>query len=514
MPTSSTSRIAKNTLFLYFRMGILLLISLYTTRLVLKALGNEEFGTYNLIGGIVTLVAFLNRGLSSATQRYLSFEIGRNDIIRISMVFNYLKKCHLFISFIILLIAETIGLWVVNYYLNIPKDLYFAANILFQCSILSTICAVMSVPYNALLISMENMKVFAGISIAEAVIKLLICLSLVYYDNKLIIYGLQLSVLSILIRLLYFIYCRKKYYNIVFKCENSLGINEQREIVHYSVWALFGGIVTLLCSELRNVIINRFFGVIVNAAMGIATQVNNGIVQFIHGYQTAMNPQIVKSVAISEYDKMHNLIFVGCKFSFFILYTIAIPLIYNIHSILNLWLGVYPDYTIIFCILTLINSLIVSLSGVLSMSAMASGTIRNYQMYMSGFLFLNIPLAIILFKLDYQPYYVFYVSIVIEIFLLFSRLFFLKKMIYMSITAYLKKVLFVVLLCVFITNIIIYPLSSLFENNIADMIISSCFYMGINLSIIFFIGLNKNEKAFVHNYISKYINKIRKRCNH
>lgn len=504
----NNKRIAKNTLLLYFRMLFLLAISLFTSRVIFKELGASDFGLYNVIAGFVVMLSFLNGAMGNATQRFLAFELVRNDIVALQNVFCQIQLLHLVISFAILLLGETLGLWFVNSILNIPPDRIFAANIVYQCSLLSTLFTIISVPYNSIIIARENMKLFSMMGLLEGGMKIIVCLMLFLTSkDKLIIYAICLALASVLLRLAYWWYCRR-YEETRFRY--SIDWSKLKEVGEFAGWSLCGSISTLANMQGINVLINLFFSTIVNAARGIAYQIDGIIRNFVANFQTAMNPQIVKSFSVGDLSKMHSFIYLGSKISFFILYVLSIPIIFNLPFLLQLWLGEYPQETVVFTRLVLANSLIVSLSGVLSISVQATGKIRNYQLTMGFFLLLNLPIAAVLFMFKFPAYSALLVSIVIESILLFLRLLFLQKIVFLNISHYLKNVLCPVGLTIIISFPICYwYYANYSEETFYSFLISSFLYCVVALLFVFLTGLDMDEKGKIIKIMkNKYFNLI------
>ena len=506
---SSSKQVAKNTIFLYIRMLVLLLISLFTTRFVLSTLGASDYGIYNVVCGFVTMMSFLSGAMSNATQRFISFELGNGDDANLKKVFAQIKILHIVIAISVTIVAETIGLWFLNHKMNIPNDRMFAANCIYQFSILSTIFSVIGIPYNAMIIAHENMKVFAYIGIIEAVMKLVICFVLLFDGvDKLIIYALMLALVSCGVRIFLGYYCNRQYNESNVKL--VLEKDKIREISLFAVWSLCGSVSTMANTQGINVLVNLFYGTVVNAARGISYQIDAVLRNFIVNFQTAMNPQIVKEYAIGNYTQMHRLISLGSKLSFFSMYILSIPVIINIQYILSILLVKVPPYTANFVKLVLINSLIVTFSGALSIAAQATGKIRNYQMFNGTILLLNLPAAYILFKLHHPPYSAVFVSIIIESFLLFVRLVFLRKMIRLNVFDYVKQVLFPAATCVIVTVPCYYLLSKNLQcDSLFSLCLVSALYILIGCISVFCLGLNNEQRNWVLKLVRNKYNYLR-----
>lgn len=310
-------------------------VGLYTSRLVLDALGVVDYGIYGLVGGIVSMLAFMNSAMSSATQRYLSFDIGKKDWERLQKTFNATLNIHILIAILILILAETIGLWFVNTQLEIPKERMYAANWVYQFSIFAFILNVIQVPYNALLFAREHMSVYAYVSILETVLKLLTVLYLVQADSdKLILYSILTFGVAFVIRMTYQIYCRKRFPESKYKFYWNKAY--YKELMNYSGWNLFGNIASVARSQGSNILLNLFFGPVLNAAYGITVMVQGIIGNFVSNFQVAVNPQIVKNYAAGQNEASLNLMYKSSKFSFFGMLILVVPLLINLEYVMNL----------------------------------------------------------------------------------------------------------------------------------------------------------------------------------
>ena len=389
------SRIAKNTLFLYVRLLLTVVVGLYTSRVILDKLGVNDYGIYNVVGGIISMLSFLNSAMVASSQRFLSFELGKGDKAKLQKVFSTSVLIHAIIAFIIILLAETVGLWIVNNYLNIAQDRMFAANCIYQTSLGVFVLTIMTVPYNSCVIAHERMNMFAYTSIVEYLLKLEICylISVTIFD-RLISYGMLLLCVSIVITTIYIYYCRKYFQ------ESRVSVNWDKnifkEMFSFAGWNLFGNIGSSFKEQGINIILNVFLGTKINAARGIAVQVNGLINMLASNLAMAINPQITKQYSAGNIVQSKTLVFACSKYSFFLLSLIAIPLILNIHQILNLWLVEVPEYTSEFFVIAVIVSLIYSLTGSVSTAIQATGKVRNFQIGVCIIMLLEIPLTYIL----------------------------------------------------------------------------------------------------------------------
>lgn len=512
MDTSAANRrIAKNTMFLYFRMLLSMGVTLYTSRVVLETLGVEDFGIYNVVGGFVSMLSFLNGTMAAATQRFLSFEIGNGDCINLNKVFMTSLQIHILIVVLVFLLAETIGLWFLNAYMNIPSDRISAANWVYQASIFSMMVTIISVPYNAVIIANERMKAFAYISILEITLKLLVAFFLVCIDDdKLKIYSILLLGVSIIIRLVYGIYCRNSFV----ECHLKMGFDKKkfRQMLDFSGWNLIGSLAVIGRDEGENVLLNIFYGPVVNAARGIACQISNAINMFVGNFQIALNPQIIKRYASSDYENMFSLIFKGSRYSFYLLLILILPVLLETEYILKLWLKNIPDYSILFTRLVLIFSLFDTLYKTILVGHLATGNIRLLQLIVGGLNLSILPLLLILLNLGYGPEMVFIINILYSLIGLIIRLFLFKLVIPLfSILDFCKKVLFNVL-CVGIISgffsIILYKYIQL-SSDFIEFISVSFFCVFSSVISIYLIGLTSDERFFLKNKLEERYRRIR-----
>ena len=499
--SSNNKRIAKNTALLYVRMLLTMGVALYTSRVVLNALGVEDFGIYNVVGGIVVMFSFLNSAMSSATQRYLSFALGQKDYPELKKLFSITVNIHLLIAFVIVVLAETVGLWFLNTELNIPAERLVAANWVYQFSVFTFFVTVISVPYNAVIISHERMSVYAYVSLFEAFAKLgvVYLLQLTGFD-KLAFYAVLLFMVSFVIRVFYGIYCKRNFEECTYHWVWDKA--KYKELLSYASWNLFGNLAAVGFDQGINLLLNIFFGPLVNAAHGVANQVSSAVTSFVGNFQIALNPQIIKSYASGENKYMQQLIYQGCRFSFYLLLLMMLPVLLNIELLLRWWLTIVPAYSVVFTQLILINALVNSISGPLMTAAQASGKIKLYQSIVGGILLFNIPVSYVFLKLGYEPTVTLIVMIVISQIALLARLVILRKLIQFSFENYVKKVVLNVGSVAFVSITITYLFTHAIVLPEVQYFLLSCFVSVFSvLFSIYFIGLSINERYFI---ISKF----------
>ena len=497
---SSTTRIAKNTLALYFRQILIMLVSLYTVRVVLATLGAEDYGIYNVVAGVVVLFSFVNNAMATSVQRYLNFYLGKSDSEKTQEVYSKSLVIHGIICLIFIILAETVGLWFVNQKLNIPDARQSAAFWCYQAAVITTLANIMRVPYNAVIIAYEKMSFFAGLSIVEALLKLLVVFLLVVSPfDKLIFYSFLLTAFSFVILVCYKIYCTKKFEIAHYKksYDKELG----NELVSFSGWSLFGAVANVANSQGTNIVLNIFTNVTVNAAMGIANQVNSAVYSFVSNFQTAFNPQLVKSYAAGEKEEFLILINRAAKFSFYLLWLIVLPVFVNCEFLLSLWLKDVPDYAVGFVRLILIFSLIESLNGPLWGSIQATGNIKLYQIIIGIINILNLPFSIIAFCLITNPYCVLYIRIILNCFAFGFRLLLSKKYFNLPVVFFIKEAVFKPIVIVLLSSAITVLVFYILKNQIIKFFVTCVISVFISGILILFIGFNRKERLSVVNKI-------------
>lgn len=495
MEQNTTKRIAKNTLMLYFRQILIMVVSLYTVRVVLNTLGAEDYGIYNVVAGVVVLFSFVNNAMATATQRFLNFNLGKNDTEKTQQTYSASLLIHIGIALIFVILAETVGLWFVNTKLNIPLERHSAAMWCYQFSIITTVFNILRVPYNAVIIAYEKMSFFAWVSIVETVLKLLVVYLLIISPlDKLVAYVILLTLVSIIILFCYKIYCNKKFEIAHYKRITDYSL--VKEILGFSGWSLFGATANVANNQGTNIVLNMFTNVTVNAAMGIANQVNSAVYSFVSNFQTAFKPQLVKSYAAEKKEEFNSLIIRSAKFSFYLLWIIVLPLTLNLDFVLQIWLKNVPDFSIGFIKLILIYSLFESINGPLFLAVQATGKIKKYQIIVSCLIFSNLPFSIIAFSLGANPYCVLIIRIILECFITIFRLLYLNKTQKFSIGSYLKNVMIPVLVVMIVSFFITSLISSYFSGLV--FFFGSCaISVIVNMLLVCLVGINKNERKMI-----------------
>ncbi len=457
MPTreqalSSNKRIAKNTVLLYLRTLIVLVISLYTSRLILKALGAEDLGIYNVVGGIVALMAFFRASMSKATSRFITYSLGNgSDEATMKRIFSAAMMNHLIIAGVAIVAGETIGLLILKYWADIPDTRQFAALCTYQCALAIFCVHIITTPFESVVIAHENMSVYAYISILTAVLKLALAFVMLGSSlDRLILYGVMMVLMDLLIFFIYVLYCHRRYP--VFRFLLLWDKEYSKQMFTFSGWTLFGSSANAATQQGVSLLFNNFIGLIANAALGFANQVNAALAQFVSSFHTAFNPQIVKLYAQREMEKMHLLMNRASKFSFLLTYVIALPLIANMDFVLNKWLVDVPQYTTEFCQLILISCIIDSMTGVFNTAITATGNIRGFQIGISISFILDLVTAAALLFLHQHPALVFGSRIMTRgVINMIIELHFVKKQLSFDLRHYCITVLLPVILTVAVT---------------------------------------------------------------
>ena len=501
---ANNKRIIKNTGLLYVRMLLAMVVSLYTVRIVFNALGVVDYGIYGVVGGFVSLFVFMNGALSSSTSRFIAFELGvKGSSRRVKRIFQTAFTINFFFALILLIILQTIGLWLMNHYLNIPDERLHAANWVFQMSVLCAVINILKVPLTALIIAHEKMNIYAYLGIMDVFIKLGIAFYLQYtgYD-KLIAYAVLIAVSSILILVLYHIYCKRKFgeYQPLFLFDKKHLVN----MLGFSGWGFIGSFTVIMKLQGVNVLLNLFFGPAVNASRSIAYQVNHAINNFTQNFITALRPQIIKYYAAGEINNMTELLISGTKFSYFMLFLLALPVLLETRFLLNLWLGNVPEYAVIFTKLVIINSFCESFTYSMYAALQATGQIRAYQLGVGGFLLLNVPISYLFFKIGFRPETALIISIMLAICSLALRVMLIKKQIpQFPVRKFVGSVFGVSFLVSLLSSPFPIFVSMKFQPGWYRLLFSTTTCITVTILSIWILGLNKSEKRFIRNLIYK-----------
>ena len=505
-PTAENNkRIVKNTLFLYFRMIVVMGIGLYTVRAILRLLGVVDYGIYNVVGGVVSMFAFLNGTLATSSQRYFSIELAKGDLKRLNQWFclNITTFSLFILAFIV--IAETVGLWFVNTQMTIPHERLFAANVVYQLSIATFCIHFFNIPYNGLIIAHEKMSAFAYISIVEAFLKLgiVFVLSIITWD-KLITYGILMFLSSLMITSSYIIYNRIHFQES--KYQFYWNKSEMIELLGFSGWHFLGTFSIAIRSQGINILLNLFFSPAVNAARAVAFQIYHAISQLSGNFFTAVKPQIYKSYAKKEYNELFKLIMRSSIITSFLVSILIYPFLANTPYILSLWLKDVPQYAVVFTQLIMINGLIDSVNGPTIAAMLATGKIRNYELIVGGAIIMNLPISYAVLKLGAEPTATMIVSIAISIFTTIIRAYLLSRAVDVSFKKYVYM-FFRLLLSTSVIWLIIYLSFYNSADNIWQLVAYSLLSVAITIAVYLTIAFEKDDVIYMVNYIKSKISK-------
>ena len=493
--SSANKRIAKNTLVLYVRMLFTMGISLFTSRVILQTLGVEDYGISSVVGGVISMFTFINAAMVSSTQRYLNFELVRGDANQLRSVFSTSLQIHALIALAIIVLSETVGLWFLNEKLVIPEARMTAAMWVYQCSILSCAVSIMSTPYNAVIVAHEKMSAFAYISILDVSLKLLVVYLLVVLPfDKLIILAILNLLVQLFIRYIYTLYCHRHFPESYFQFWFNKTLF--KEMFGFAGWSFWGNLAAILYTQGLNMMLNIFFGPIVNAARGIAVQVQSAVQQFVGGFQTALNPQITKNYASNNLPQMHSLMFRSARFSFLLLFFLSLPVLMETNFILTLWLKTVPDDAVIFTQIMICISLIYTTANPCIIANQATGKVKIYQMVVGGILLMILPISYVVLKLGAPAYSVFIVHFCIESLAQFSRMYMLRKLIHLPLWQYMKNIYIPIVSTVAIA--IILPLvvrMQVAEGWLRFLAVGFTCVLSVGASS-YFIGFTKQERVF------------------
>lgn len=502
-----TKRIAKNTLFLYIRMLLVMFVSLFTSRVLLNALGETDYGLNNVLAGLIVVFSFINGSLSAATSRYLTYSLGQEDKSEVEKIFSISLMIHGCLALVVVLLGGVIGGYIVNEVMNIPPERHYACNIVFVTVIISSVLSIIQVPFNALIISNEKMGVYAYVGITEAVSKCLIAyLVMVYGGDKLIMLSILQLLLVAILFVFYVSYCRR-----VFRVKMKfVGFAEKKlckEMLGYSSWSMIGSGANMLKTQGVNLLINIFFGSVVNAANAVAYNVNAAVISFSNNFTMAINPQIIKSYASGKIEEMKSLMFLGGKLTFFMLMFLCLPIIFETRQILDIWLVKVPEYAVVFTRLVLVLTMVESFTYTIGYAIQATGKIKYYQIVISGLTLMNFPVSLLLYWLGMPPYTALFVSVCISTTTLMMRLYFIKVLLKISPIEYFKKVF----VRVFVTLSISLPLPYMVYLNMEESLVRMCVvFLTIvitNVIMIWLFGMTSVERGKVKDLIEKKIRK-------
>lgn len=509
MPTSSNKTIAKNTVFLYLRMILILGISLYTSRVVLRILGVTDYGIYNVVAGVVTMLGVLSGSLSGATSRFITYETGKGADGDVERIFRSAATIHYILAALVIVVGETLGLWFVMNKLVIPPDRLMSAFWVYQCSIVAVSIRIISTPYNAIIIANEKMSAFAYISLFEVSLQLglIFCLELIPGD-RLIFYGIFLAMTQILTRVIYNVYCVRH-----FKEVNGRWLwdkKSSKEILKFASWTLVGFGAVMGYTQGINILLNLFFGPVANAARGFANQVQAGVSQLSTNFQMALRPPIIKAHAQNEYSHMHSLMIAHAKYSFFLVLMMVVPIMISTPYILKLWLATVPEYTVGFVRLTLIGALYTTLNGHVIVGIHATGNIKRFQIVEGALLLTTLPIAYLCLKFGHMSAYgVIIVYLIVEFFTQFARVWIVYPLVKLRKKYYFTKIcLPLIAVLIPIIPYTLYGMEHLSANSFGALMGNIAISVAVCMVAISILGLTHSERQKIGSQVKRMLNKV------
>ena len=496
MGENNNYRIAKNTIYLYIRTGVTMLVSLYTSRIVLNALGVEDFGIWGVLGGVISIFGFINQSLSSSIFRYITHAIGTGNNTILNKTYNASIIIHIGLAILIFFLCETIGYWFLEEKLVIPETKRDMVNLVFQIVIVTSSISILSVPFNSVIIAYERMNIYAYLTIADTFFKLIVAaVVFLVSENKLVWYALMMLMTTIIMLIFYFIYVRVNFKNLKFQKVHDMQLF--KSLLGFSGWSIFGNLAYVGYTQGLNMLINIFFGPVVNAARSISLQVEQTVRTFIGNFQTAINPQIIKDYAKTDYARMHLLMFRSSKFSVYLLLLFAIPIAMETDTILYLWLKQVPEHTVAFVRIMFCVIALETMSNSLMTGVVATGRIRNYQIAVGTILLTIVPISYFVLKSGYPPESVFIVYLAVEIIAVIARLIMANRLVRISIIEFLYKVVLKIIIVTVLSLIVPVLLHVFLPDRISSTIIVCTAGMIMTAIVIYLCGLEYNEKRFV-----------------
>ena len=503
------NRIAFNTGILYIQLILQIAVGLFTTRFVLEALGEVDYGIYILVAGVVGLLSILNSNMSNTSMRYLAYSLGSKDIEIVKKTFNTTMYLHLIIGVIVLLLAEIGGFLMFYYFLKIPTDKILDAKILFQFMVLSTFITVISVPYDAVTNAHENILFLSLVDMFGSILTLLLSIYLLYSDgSRLLIYGFSLLLIQVILRLIKQMYSRRHYEECKLNFKKYKDSKLQKEIFSFTGWNLLTNVSAMATTQVRSIIINSFFGVKVNTSEGIGRNVNGYINNFSVGISRAITPQINKSEGAGNRKQMIHLMYIAVRYSLLMFSVVAVPLIFEMHYVLNLWLTKVPEYTVIFCQMALLIQLLDKFTWQIGNAIKAVGKIKKYLLTTTIISIMNIPLACIIFLLGYPPFAICFIELIICLICGSFRLHFGSKIVGLKKLDYLKKVIVPLLLPILFLSCLMFFIINFFPESFLRVVLITLIYVIVSFSFFYLFAMEKTEQDKLIQLLSSLKNKI------
>ncbi len=496
-------RLAKNTLLLYFRMFLNIIASLFSVRLLFNALGVVDYGIYTLISGFVLMLAFVKNTMIAASQRYFSYELGMKNKEKLKFLFSLNIEIYIVVSILLFAFAETIGFWLLNYKLVIPMERIEAANVVYQLSVFGFVFDFIFIPYLSMIIAYEKMSLYALGSIVESILKVVAAVLLgLFINDRLIVYAIFFLIITVIVDLIYWRLCKR------YICEARFNWVWDKDVfsdfLSYTGWNIFEPASFVVKNQGINILLNMFFGAVVNSARAISFQVNSLLEQLSGYFYISLRPQIIKCYSCGNLNDMFNLILYGSKYCFYLLFIIALPLLFKISYILDLWLGGYPVYTVGFVRLIVLSFLIDSISVLQVSIAHATKEVKRFQTIVSLFLVLNLPISYMLLKCNFPAYFVFVVGILMSVICLFIRAYISNKIIGFPLSRFFKEVVANCLLVAFpplLICLVLNPFSKLYFSGFLGFLLFCLVSLISSVSSCYVLGLSSTEKSKVKKYV-------------
>ena len=505
--SENNKRIAKNTIYMYIRMLIVILVSLYTTRIVLKTLGIDDFGIYNVVGGIVVLFSFINQGLAGAAKRFIMAELSVGNLDSQRKIYSTTINAHVLIAIIIFILGETVGLWILYNMMNIPADRMQAATVVYQMSIFTAILNILQSPFNSVVISHERMSVYALISIIDVFLKLGIVFVVRASDyDKLVVYAILLFLINVLNIALYFFYCRTKFE--MCRYVKTKDRSAFKSLMTYVGWTVFGTGANVLSRQGISILVNNFYSVAVNSAIGISNTIVGTAMTFVSNFQIAFGPQITKNYIAGNYSDLNNLVIRSSRYSSILVLLILVPVSFVISDLLHLWLGDYPEYTEEFCIITLVCVFFESISNPLIGVITSDKKIGAYQTIVSAVYLSNILFCWIALLLGALPFFVVFVRLVLDFALVAVRLCLIKKKVLtFPLNLWIKRVIINSFIMILACSPLIFVVKIVeFQDVVVRFVVQGSICVIWVATLLWLFGLTRNERAFVLNKVKQKLN--------
>lgn len=500
------TRVILNTAVMYVKAIITMLISLVTVPLILKALGHSDYGLYQLIGGVIAMLSFLNSSMTVSTQRFMSVSMGENDADKLNTIYNVGFVLHLLISVLILFLLEAFKPLIFSGFLNIESDRMFAAQIVYQILIISTILTVLSVPFNAALNAHENLTVFALIEIIDSLLRLLLAFVLIYSPiDRLVFYSIGMGIVAVVVFTMKFLYVRYKYKYLVLKPRRYFDKKQFSKMFGFAGWNTMGSMALIGRNQGISVVLNVFYGTIINAAYGIANQVNSLMNYLSQTLQQAINPQLMRSEGMKDRERMMRISYISCKYSVLIICLPAIPLIIEMPYVYKLWLNNIPPYSVVLTQLVLVLTIVSQYSSGIQSAIQSVGRVRSYYITVSLLLLLNVPLSYFILRAGYPPYYTVVCFIGVEIVTLITRLIFVKKYVGIEIKKYFFEVVFPTVITMVVSSVPAFFIYTTMTESFGRLVLVCSIYAISYVTLAWFLVLDTEQKKYLQSMIGKYI---------